>query len=53
MTTFNVPLITVGTNGLTGDPTTDTKGYVNAYKVVYLGPGTASKTSVSLPPTLS
>lgn len=37
MTTFQVPLKTVGKDGITGSPQTDTSGFVHASKVVSLG----------------
>lgn len=37
MTTFQVPLRTVGVGGLTGNSQTDTSGYVHASKVVSIG----------------
>lgn len=37
MTTFTLPLKTVGTNGLTGNPQTDTSGFVHSIKTLSLG----------------
>jgi hypothetical protein len=37
MTTFQAPLETVGKDGITGNPQTETTGFVHASKVVSLG----------------
>lgn len=49
MTTFTTPLKTVGPDGLTGNPQTQTAGFVHATKVVSLGAGN-SRQIVTLPP---
>lgn len=54
MTTFQVPLKTIGAGGDTGNSQTQTIGYVHATKVVSLGGGsTAPRQIVTLPPKSS
>lgn len=51
MTTFNTPLVTVGSGGITGNAQTETTGFVAASKVVSLGGGsTAPRQVVTIPP---
>jgi len=51
MTVFQTPLETVGPNGETGNPQTDTVGFVSCRKVLSLGGGsTAPRRIVTLPP---
>jgi len=48
-TTFTGPLEGQGANNPTGNPQTDTAGYVGFTKVIPLGSGTASRAVITLP----